>query len=527
MRSFDDVPGRISDIWRFPGRFTKNPDIIRFPSGRMMLVFADADQHWSDEITRITTLESTDNGKTWGNPKVIAQADRRKGQERWITPRISLLRDGRVIVICDHDDYAHVHQDQPSGIWMWVSRDEGRTWSEPKLTGIPGIEPDRVMELNDGTMLIAAHMDLARTRKLAQYVIRSTDGGATWKDLSIVASDPVHLHCEGALVELKGGELACVTRENNHAGYPSYVSFSQDSGRTWSRIAPLPFAGDRPYAKQLRDGRVLVTYRNQAGNKGTHAWVGDLHRDAKYQVCGTHYKDTVALNDDGLHMSGGKGAATHYTLMPPESFWSDVRFECTVRATGPANEPIGFVEIGRHGIRLEFWSNGVWLHRGPVAYTSGVTDRLHEVDMTQPRTVLLEVVRGKLQVSIDGKEAQHWVIMTEWPLRETGFGRVTESNGEVSWQRVSYAVKNQTEPPFEWSWEASQRRLPDQYQLDHVVEIHGNPPRADDYAPDNGYSSWLELPDGSIYFVDYTNRGDPKPTSHLYRARFTLNDLPA
>ena len=64
MRSPEGT-GRVWDIWRTPGRFTKNPDIVRFPSGRMMLVFCDDDQHWAEESSKITTLESTDGGKTW------------------------------------------------------------------------------------------------------------------------------------------------------------------------------------------------------------------------------------------------------------------------------------------------------------------------------------------------------------------------------------------------------------------------------------------------------------------------------
>src|ERR1700685_2827366 len=80
MRSLEGT-GRVWDIWRTPNRFTKNPDIVRFPSGRMMLVFCDDDQHWAQAITRITTLESTDDGKTWGKPKVIAEHDVRKGEE--------------------------------------------------------------------------------------------------------------------------------------------------------------------------------------------------------------------------------------------------------------------------------------------------------------------------------------------------------------------------------------------------------------------------------------------------------------
>ena len=525
MRSLEDVPGAVEDIWRIPGRFTKNPDIIQFPSGRMMLVFCDDDAHWSQEISRITTLESADGGQIWGNPRVIAETDRRKGAERWITPRISLLRDGRVMVICDHDDYAHVHEDQPSGIWLWESKDEGCTWSAPRLTGIPGIEPDRIVELADGTLLIAAHMTFAATRKVGMFLMRSTDGGATWKDRIVIASDRVHQHCEGAMVVLRDGELACIMRENNHAGYPSYVSFSRDHGRHWSRIEPLPFAGDRAYARQLPDGRVLVTYRNVAGNRGTHAWLGRLERECEYRISGTHYGDRVLLAAEALETAGEQGAVTRYLMMPPESFWSDVLFECTVHVQGSPGEAVGTVEIGRLGVRLDFSSDELWLHRGAIDYTANPTDRRARVDLTKPRAIRLAVTRGRLEVAIDQRPVIHWVVMAEAPLRETGFGRLADHSGSVFWRRARYEVRNETEPPFSWQWDAASGRLPDQYQMDRILVVRANPPRNPDYPPDNGYSSWLAMPDGGIYMVDYTNRGDPKPTSHLYRARFSTRDF--
>jgi hypothetical protein len=525
MRNLEDKRGAVQDIWRIPGRFTKNPDIIRFADGRMMLVFCDDDSHWAQEITRITTLESTDDGKTWGKRRVVAETDRRKGEERWITPRISLLRDGRVIIICDHDDYAHVHEDQSSGIWLWQSRDGGRSFGQPRLTGIPGIEPDRVVELADGTLLIAAHMSLAATRKLGQFVMRSTDGGSTWKDLRMIASDAVHLFCEGAIVVMQEGELACIMRENNHAGYPSYVSFSHDSGTNWSRVQPVPFAGDRPYALQLPDKRVLVTYRNQAGNRGTHAWIGRLDRECEYRVCGTHYNDRVTLSREALETAGDKGAVTRYTMMPPESFWSDVLFEAAVQVKGRPGEAIGCAEIGRLGVRLDLFSDGIWLHRGAIDYATHPTDRHAAVDLTQPRTVRLEVVRGRLLVSVDGKPLINWVVMTEAPLRETYFGRLSDHEGSILWRRVHYELKNKTEPPFSWHWDSSQGGHPDQYQIDRVTVVMSNPPVNPNFPPDNGYSSWLQLPDGSIYMVDYTTKGDPKPCSHLYRAHLTLSDL--
>ncbi len=70
-----------------------------------------------------------------------------------------------------------------------------------------------------------------------------------------------------------------------------------------------------------------------------------------------------------------------------------------------------------------------------------------------------------------------------------------------------------------------------------MLEIHANPPsdpgayvewrrgEASSGVPDNGYSSWVELPDGNIYFVDYTNRGDTPPQGHLYGTVLTPHDL--
>jgi len=153
MRTLDGS-GKVWTIWNPPGRFTKNPDMVRFPDGRLMLVFCETDQHWALEFSKITTLESSDGGKTWGNPRIIASADITKGEERWVTPRLSRLKSGRLVIVCDHDDYHYYHVDRPSGIWMWTSDDNGRTWSAPHNTGVKGIEPGRVIELPDGTLLI-------------------------------------------------------------------------------------------------------------------------------------------------------------------------------------------------------------------------------------------------------------------------------------------------------------------------------------------------------------------------------------
>ena len=50
------------------------------------------------------------------------------------------------------------------------------------------------------------------------------------------------------------------------------------------------------------------------------------------------------------------------------------------------------------------------------------------------------------------------------------------------------------------SWKAGDDRFPDQYQLDHIVEVDAS---ANGY--EQGYSGWVQLADGSIFLVNYTD----------------------
>ena len=196
-----------------------------------------------------------------------------------------------------------------------------------------------------------------------------------------------------------------------------------------------------------------------------------------------------------------------------------------MRVTGPPDQPVAKMELSRMGVALEICSNAVWLRNerreGPGL--PGI-DYRHEVDMTSFRRIRLEVRKGLVSIQMDGKTVIYAILLDERPLRETWFGRVPEGEGDIWWRDFYYYVDNGSEVDHLWSWQAKLDQYPDQYQLDRIMEVHNNPP-LDGHAPDHGYSSWVELPDGSIYLVDYTNCGDPAPTAHLYAVRFSPDDF--
>lgn len=525
------VADRIFEVWRSPGRFTKNPDIIGLPSGRLMLIYSDTDGHWSQENQILTLLVSDDSGKSWFKHREVAGHDFSKGEERLVTPRLSRLDDGRLVVVVDQDDRGHFHEEQPPGILAYWSEDEGDTWSEEENTGIVGFEPDRVLDLPDGRLAVASQVVFGETQEMGEILSCSDDGGRTWYRKSVIAHNGYHRFCEGAIVILGGGrELACVLRENHSAGIPCLVSFSQDMGETWSEPEVLPFAIHRPYAKQLPDGRVLVTGRHVNGGLGTYAWCGDLRAEVgEWQVGGPRQEFAAELTREALVIESKAGHECRYTLLPPESCRSEVTLEARVRVEGQEDKAAAFLSVSGlmpQGVVVSMAPNWIMLNSAAVDYRK-------PVDMTCDRTVVIRHGSGLLEVKVDGKTLIPECVWREPPrlgdyrggdpTKRTQFGQIGET-GRSYWKSVSYSVKNPTLNEVEWSWDASQRLWPDDYQRRRLVQIHANPP-GQKAQPDHGYSSWLILGDGRILLVDYTNFGDEPNRSHLVGVYLNPEDL--
>ena len=521
---------KVFDIWRSPGRFTKNPDIIVLPSGRYLLIYSDVDAHWSLKDQVLTLLASDDAGATWFKHREIDRADLSRGDERLVTPRLSRLNDGRLVVIIDHDDDSHFHEDQPPGNWLYWSEDDGDSWTPAQTEGgIGGFEPDRVIDLPDGTLGVTSHLMRGDTQEFAQVLWTSADGGVSWVERSTIAHNGYHRFCEGAVVVLDGGaRLACVMRENHSAGIPSFVAFSEDNGYTWSEARMLPFALHRPYAKQLRDGRVLVTGRHVNGGLGSYAWVGDLAREAgSYAVGGPRRKYCANLQDGALRIENRPEHECRYTLLPPESVFSTVDFEAELRVGASAGHAgVAFLSLSRLGQLLTIAPDYVAISRGRH-------DARHRADMTRYRKVGLHHQRGWLQVKLDGETVLHRCVFREgWPASDfhggnprlrTQFGQVGDS-GRSDWRRVSYRLGNAKLADFEWAWDAASGAYPDQYQRERMIQLHGNHPAQAPW-PDHGYSSWIQREDGSIYLVDYSNAGDIADTAHLLGVNIDLEDI--
>ena len=127
------------------------------------------------------------------------------------------------------------------------------------------------------------------------YKTFSKDGGLTWsKPESIFARSDVHL-CEPGIIRSPDGKQLCVLLRENSRRKNSFVIFSKDEGRTWTKPRELPAAltGDRHTGKYTADGRLFISFRDRTHESPTPgdwvAWVGTYDdivngREGQYRV---------------------------------------------------------------------------------------------------------------------------------------------------------------------------------------------------------------------------------------------------
>jgi sialidase-1 len=312
-------------IYRDPGAYSCFPAIARGQDDKLWVTFRWAGGFSVEALrrglydhvdpgSRIGFTHSTDGGLTWGPAQILPEIDPECGAQ---DPSISVLRDGtllinyfrwRVVPAGEKDRLLYPARQQYDGSWSdvegpWVIRstDGGATWdSEP--TPVPSVPlpragvSDAPIQLPDGTLLMGFYGADPGENVCRAYAVRSIDGGFHWGEPALIGRDPEGKISfeEPTLVRLPSGRLLAMLRSGQPGAYQYlYQVYSDDHGHTWSTPEPTPMWGHPAHLLLLADGRLLCSYGYRREPFGIRACIS---RDG-----GQHWDmaNEIVLRDDG------------------------------------------------------------------------------------------------------------------------------------------------------------------------------------------------------------------------------------
>ncbi len=223
----------------------------------------------TDEVScRISSMESTDRGRTWDNRRVMQPNEWKHNVKH---PNLVRLTDQEILF-----SYVGWDSNENRNVFMRRSLDNGESWGEQFQISEPGWycnNADRALRLSTGRVILPAHGPYAEKYiggapyeggDLHSFVFYSDDGFKTWKRSSDSMTAKGRGCHEPTIVELKDGRLYCLLRNTNRC---QYYSISEDGGDHWSEPAPTTLASPESPALLKRipsTGDILVLWNNVA-----------------------------------------------------------------------------------------------------------------------------------------------------------------------------------------------------------------------------------------------------------------------
>ncbi|MBV8829474.1 MAG: exo-alpha-sialidase [Acidobacteriaceae bacterium] len=145
----------------------------------------------------------------------------------------------------------------------------GRTREDTRLLGreLPMVNPwGEIIQAKNGCWLSTLYYNLTSDARSTRLVLmRSTDQGITWKEISVIAAVEEGSASswtgdegpnEAGMVRLANGSLFVVFRTGQYLGYTR----SLDDGLSWTKPQPTPFKGVAPRLRLLSNGMLALSF---------------------------------------------------------------------------------------------------------------------------------------------------------------------------------------------------------------------------------------------------------------------------
>lgn len=215
------------------------------------------------------------------------------GSRNFRIPAIVTAKDGSLVIATDKRKNNEGDLPEDIDILINRSTDGGRTWSEPVVlaqgAGFEhGFGDCALVQTNDQGGLMAAFVGgkglWASTPENSNrsYIARSFDNGLTWSEPQDVTALIFGAECADSLRQTwrasffgsgnglltSKGRIMFVAaiREAEEWQLNNYVFYSDDNGETWNLSQRASVGGDEAKVVELNDGRILMSIRHE-GNR--------------------------------------------------------------------------------------------------------------------------------------------------------------------------------------------------------------------------------------------------------------------
>ena len=234
------------------------PSISKTKNGTLLVVYREGSTHASGKPDdgRVMLVRSTDGGKTWAPPELVADDPTMDDRNA----AISAMGDGTLCVIFDK----YLKADGPAAhhwAWLTTSKDEGRTWSAPvKVSKTEDVHTrSPAIDLGDGTWLVPYSESTDSPTAASFFAIFDPKTGAA-EEIAATPRGQRNVADETAVVRAANGDLVALIRSNDDPEL--FQCVSKDSGRTWSKCVPSGIPSQFTPADLIRlgDGRLAATF---------------------------------------------------------------------------------------------------------------------------------------------------------------------------------------------------------------------------------------------------------------------------
>lgn len=262
-----------------PERSEQNPLVFQAPDNKVWLLHTSNEPH-NQQTSKIVGRISDDRGYTWGEPFVLHE-----GPGMFLRQPILAMSNGEWLLPC--------YYCKPGGHYsvVLISSDQGETWSEYEVQGSLHRVQMSVVELDGGTLFA-----VFRSRHADRiYGSVSKDFGKTWSEPAKTSLPNNNSSIQ--LAKLANGHLAIIyndsTMERDQYRWierngewrkktlrtPLTVAISEDGGKTWPHVKNVQISDLEHKEKQTG-----YSYPSIMGTKdgSIHAAYSYLRKAIKY-----------------------------------------------------------------------------------------------------------------------------------------------------------------------------------------------------------------------------------------------------